>query len=197
MCAGWNARTQPTSPHSTMPGTPPVQASSIAIPLWVSGRTFVRPPCAMLPRSWPRVKLAHWLPSALPDEPLFISWSQNSSCPKPRENYRVAASHPALLSPTTSERQHHQAERCHSFSVSSLWRKRPCRLSLSGNGCPIGPPLRANRQRELSYCCGHWVFTTQCGIRQSPSLKAATLGTPSPQSSVEWVCQLSCPEGSP
>lgn len=94
----------------------------------------------MLPRSWTRVKLACRFSPALPDELLFISWSQNVNCPKPRKNYKVAASDPALLNPITSERQCHQAERCHSSSVPSLWRKRPCRLSLSGNDCPMGAP---------------------------------------------------------
>lgn len=95
------------------------------------------------------MKLALWFSPALPDELLFISWSQDTNCPKPQENYKVAASHPVLLSPTTSDSQCHRAEsRCHSSSVSSLRRRGPCQLSLSGSGCPMGPPLRVNRQRE-------------------------------------------------
>lgn len=96
----------PASPHSTVLGTPPVSPQACLSLYGCQGEhsrglsvAQENLGCAVLPRSLTEVKPARRFSPVLPGELVFISQSRNSNCPKPQENYKVAASDPALLSP--------------------------------------------------------------------------------------------------
>lgn len=146
VCTMWNARTQPLP--TVLHWGPHLSGLKHACPLMGVGRVFMGPQC--LPGGSGLCPVTKILDGgeagtrgfpALPAELLFISQSRNSNCPKPQENYKVAASDPALLSPTTSERQCHQGgRRCHSSLSVILVEKQTLSAVALRQWLPQGPP---------------------------------------------------------
>lgn len=152
MCTMWNAKTQPL-PHSAVLGTPPVRPqASLSLhgcregihEASVSPRRIWAVLCYQDPGrrgSWHAGSLQPCLPSSC----LSVSHGAPSGPSHRRPTKWLPVTQPFSVPPRVSISATKQRVDVPALSGSSLWRNRPCQLSLSGSGYATGPPLRANR----------------------------------------------------